>query len=148
MFYCVLSEVFEKKVSNSFFLNPIPFLGLPYIQYWRKWVNFCPTFGRLIAISIREAQPNFIDNDLPLFQEEYLSLHPRGVIPVQVNDVFFTIHAVFITAVTICQCFIYEVLAFCLKKKLDYNMNMNMKFSSPSTIILDQSEFWKTEILM
>ncbi len=87
-------------------------------------VNFCSTFGILVAISIREAQPTF-NNDLPLFQEEYLSLHPRGVIPVQVNDVFFTIHAVFITAVTICQCFIYEVLnCICLNKKCTQLQNV------------------------
>jgi len=41
-------------------------------------------------------------------QEDYHSRHPRGVIPVQANDVFFPIHAVFACAVTIVQCIIYE----------------------------------------
>lgn len=41
-------------------------------------------------------------------QEDYLSRHPRGVIPVQTNDVFFPIHAVFACAVTIAQCFMFE----------------------------------------
>lgn len=41
-------------------------------------------------------------------QLEYHSIHPTGVIPVEVNDVVFAVHAVFATAVTIGQCFIYE----------------------------------------
>jgi len=41
-------------------------------------------------------------------QDQYLNRYPRGVIPVQPNDVFFPIHAVFACTVTIIQCFIYE----------------------------------------
>lgn len=41
-------------------------------------------------------------------QSDYLDRHPNGVIPVQTNDVFFAMHAVFITSVTIFQCCIYE----------------------------------------
>lgn len=41
-------------------------------------------------------------------REEYLDRHPRGVIPVQPNDVFFPLHAVWACAVTIFQCVIYE----------------------------------------
>jgi len=41
-------------------------------------------------------------------QREYLSKHPRGVIPVTPPDVFFPIHAVFATTVTILQCAVYE----------------------------------------
>jgi len=41
-------------------------------------------------------------------QDEYLSRHARGVIPVLANDVFFPIHAVFACTVTIVQCFSYE----------------------------------------
>jgi len=41
-------------------------------------------------------------------QMEYHSIHPTGVIPVEVNDVVFAVHAVFATAVTIGQCFIYD----------------------------------------
>lgn len=39
---------------------------------------------------------------------EYHDQHPRGINPVQLNDVIFTLHAVFITAVTIGQCFIFD----------------------------------------
>ncbi|XP_069354662.1 cystinosin homolog isoform X2 [Maniola hyperantus] len=41
-------------------------------------------------------------------QAEYFSRHPRSHNPVQLNDVFFSLHAAFATLVTITQCFIYE----------------------------------------
>ncbi|XP_055345306.1 cystinosin-like isoform X2 [Paramacrobiotus metropolitanus] len=45
---------------------------------------------------------------IPSIQEEYYSRHPRGVIPVEANDVFFALHAVTLTLIQIIQCFIYE----------------------------------------
>ncbi|XP_077980966.1 cystinosin-like [Glandiceps talaboti] len=45
---------------------------------------------------------------IPEIMVEYKSDHPRGVNPVQLNDVIFTLHAVVITAFTIFQCLIYE----------------------------------------
>lgn len=53
-------------------------------------------------------------------QEEFLKKDPNGVIPVDANDVFFSLHAVVLTLVYICQCAIYEVninhvmLYFCI----------------------------------
>ncbi|XP_028162345.1 cystinosin homolog isoform X3 [Ostrinia furnacalis] len=41
-------------------------------------------------------------------QAEYFSRHPRGLNPVQLNDVFFSLHAAFATLITISQCFMYE----------------------------------------
>ncbi|XP_077058834.1 cystinosin [Siphateles boraxobius] len=41
-------------------------------------------------------------------QEEFLKKDPNGVIPVDANDVFFSLHAVVLTLVYICQCAIYE----------------------------------------
>ncbi|OWF56316.1 cystinosin-like isoform X2 [Mizuhopecten yessoensis] len=41
-------------------------------------------------------------------EDDYKSLHPRGINPVQLNDVIFALHAVFVTLITICQCCIYE----------------------------------------
>lgn len=41
-------------------------------------------------------------------KDEYMSQHPRGINPVQLNDVIFTLHAVFVTIITIIQCFIYD----------------------------------------
>ncbi|XP_076238330.1 lysosomal cystine transporter cystinosin isoform X2 [Calliopsis andreniformis] len=40
---------------------------------------------------------------------EYFRRYPKGLNPVQVNDIFFALHAVFATVITIIQCFIYEV---------------------------------------
>lgn len=45
---------------------------------------------------------------VPSVEQEYLDNHPRGINPVQLNDVIFTLHAVFVTLLTIFQCFIYE----------------------------------------
>ncbi|XP_063361237.1 cystinosin homolog isoform X1 [Cydia amplana] len=41
-------------------------------------------------------------------QAEYFARHPKSLNPVQLNDVFFSLHAVFATLITIVQCFIYE----------------------------------------
>nr|QAV56627.1 Cystinosin-like protein [Haliotis discus discus] len=45
---------------------------------------------------------------IPSVKTQYFQEHPRGINPVQLNDVIFTLHAVFVTLVTIGQCFIYE----------------------------------------
>uniref|UniRef100_A0A2C9JNI0 Cystinosin homolog n=2 Tax=Biomphalaria glabrata TaxID=6526 RepID=A0A2C9JNI0_BIOGL len=45
---------------------------------------------------------------IPSVKAEYFKEHKDGVSPVQINDVFFAIHAVAITLVVIIQCFIYE----------------------------------------
>ena len=45
-----------------------------------------------------------------LLQDLYHADHPRGINPVQLNDVIFTLHAIVITLITISQCFIYEVI--------------------------------------
>lgn len=42
------------------------------------------------------------------FQEEYSTRYPRGLNPVQVNDIFFAVHAVILTLFTIYQCAIYD----------------------------------------
>jgi len=48
-----------------------------------------------------------------MMQAQYFSEHPRGVNPVQLNDVVFSLHATAACIVTGLQCFIYEVgLAF------------------------------------
>ena len=42
-------------------------------------------------------------------QEEFLKSQPNGVNPVEANDVFYSVHALALTTVYICQCVIYEV---------------------------------------
>ncbi|XP_020287660.1 cystinosin homolog isoform X2 [Pseudomyrmex gracilis] len=46
---------------------------------------------------------------IPEIENEYFRRYPKGLNPVQINDIFFAIHAVFATAITIGQCFIYEI---------------------------------------
>ncbi|KAF7279935.1 hypothetical protein GWI33_006562 [Rhynchophorus ferrugineus] len=45
---------------------------------------------------------------IPEIKEEYANRYPRGLNPIQVNDIFFAVHAVILTCVTIIQCFLYE----------------------------------------
>eukprot|EP00731_Ephydatia_muelleri_P018975 Em0011g1015a len=44
----------------------------------------------------------------PVIQTQYLDKHPGGVIPVQANDVAFSLHAVFATLVVIGQCLVFQ----------------------------------------
>ncbi|XP_042590519.1 cystinosin-like isoform X2 [Cyprinus carpio] len=45
---------------------------------------------------------------VPYIQEEFLKKDPKGVIPVDANDVFFSLHALLLTLIYVCQCAIYE----------------------------------------
>ncbi|XP_077266204.1 lysosomal cystine transporter cystinosin isoform X1 [Temnothorax americanus] len=46
---------------------------------------------------------------VPEIENQYFDRYPKGLNPVQINDIFFSLHAVFATAVTVGQCFIYEI---------------------------------------
>ncbi|CAF0809331.1 unnamed protein product [Adineta steineri] len=41
-------------------------------------------------------------------QQEYFALHPHGVLPVLLNDVIFSCHAVFACLITVAQCLFFE----------------------------------------
>ncbi|XP_060797624.1 cystinosin isoform X2 [Neoarius graeffei] len=45
---------------------------------------------------------------IPYIKEEFLKTYPNGVNPVDSSDVFFSLHAVVLTLVYICQCTMYE----------------------------------------
>ncbi|XP_030370662.1 cystinosin homolog [Scaptodrosophila lebanonensis] len=45
---------------------------------------------------------------IPELQQEYENRYPRGLNPVMLNDVVFSLHAMFATVITIVQCFLYE----------------------------------------
>lgn len=45
---------------------------------------------------------------VPYIENQYFERHPKGLNPVLLNDVFFSIHASVITLFTIGQCFVYE----------------------------------------
>lgn len=42
-------------------------------------------------------------------QEEFLKRDPNGINPVNANDVFFSLHAVLLCLVYVCQAAVYEV---------------------------------------
>lgn len=42
------------------------------------------------------------------FQRQYLDAHPHSLVPVELNDVVFALHAVLATLLTIGQCLLYE----------------------------------------
>lgn len=64
-------------------------------------------------------------------QGEYYQRNPRGLNPVQLNDVFFSVHAFFATIVTIVQCLIYEVRTRRTRCALRLNTNRLSLFSTP-----------------
>lgn len=45
---------------------------------------------------------------IPEIEKEYFERYPKGLNPVQINDIFFSLHAVFASIIVIGQCFIYE----------------------------------------
>ncbi|XP_066503848.1 cystinosin [Hoplias malabaricus] len=45
---------------------------------------------------------------IPYIHEQFLNKNPNGVNPVDANDVFFSLHALVLTLIYICQCVIYE----------------------------------------
>lgn len=45
---------------------------------------------------------------VPSFQQDYSERHPRSSIPVELNDVGFSLHAIAVTFITIIQCYAYE----------------------------------------
>ncbi|XP_036297514.1 cystinosin-like isoform X4 [Pipistrellus kuhlii] len=46
---------------------------------------------------------------IPHIKEQFFLQHPNGVNPVEINDVFFSLHAVALTLVVLLQCLLYEV---------------------------------------
>ncbi|XP_043271892.1 cystinosin homolog [Venturia canescens] len=46
---------------------------------------------------------------IPSIEHQYFMRNPKGLNPVQINDIFFSLHAVIATVVTIGQCFFYEI---------------------------------------
>ncbi|XP_054431857.1 cystinosin isoform X2 [Pteronotus mesoamericanus] len=45
---------------------------------------------------------------LPHIKEQFFLKYPNGVNPVEINDVFFSLHAFVLTLVVLVQCFLYE----------------------------------------
>ncbi len=49
-----------------------------------------------------------------LVQSLYEKQFPRSEIPVELNDVIYSVHAAIVTGITVVQCFIYDVLLLLL----------------------------------
>ncbi|XP_051894075.1 cystinosin-like isoform X2 [Pristis pectinata] len=45
---------------------------------------------------------------IPDIKIQFVKCNPGGINPVGASDVFFSLHAVLLTVITICQCFLYE----------------------------------------
>jgi len=45
---------------------------------------------------------------IPSVQLQYYQIHPMGIIPVQINDAVFSLHAIVLSTITAIQCAIYE----------------------------------------
>lgn len=116
---------FRIIVANSRIIIYISLtVGWVYFVAWsisfypQIWINY--KRKSVVGLSFDFMALNFVGHTLyaifnvclyfvPFFEEEYFLRFPRGTNPVELNDVFFSIHASFITALTILQCFIYEV---------------------------------------
>lgn len=117
---------FRILVANSQLIIYVSIIvGWIYFAAWS--VSFYPQIvinhkrKSVVGLSFDFLALNFVGHTLyaifntcmyfvPFFQEEYFNRFPRGTNPVELNDVFFSIHASVITAVTIVQCFMYEVM--------------------------------------
>lgn len=119
---------FRIIIANSRLIIYISFIvGWVYFVAWS--ISFYPQLfinhkrKSVVGLSFDFLALNFMGHTLyaifntclyfvPFFQEEYFNRFPRGLNPVELNDVFFSIHASAITFLTIIQCFAYEVIKF------------------------------------
>lgn len=81
-----------------------------YTNYKRRSVtglNFDFLALNLVGFALYSAYnlSMFFSSDI---RTEYMNRHPRGFIPVLLNDVIFSVHALFATMLTIGQCFFYD----------------------------------------
>uniref|UniRef100_A0A5K3FRK2 PQ loop repeat protein n=1 Tax=Mesocestoides corti TaxID=53468 RepID=A0A5K3FRK2_MESCO len=72
---------------------------------------------------------------VPYIQEQYFRNHPLGVNPVQLNDLFFSLHATAIVLVQIVQCLIYERGSQRVSKTCTATICMMLIFILISTIL-------------
>lgn len=108
---------------SNFIIHFSNVIGWVYFVAWsvsfypQLWINF--KRKSVVGLSFDYLALNVVGHTLyaifnvslfwiPAIQDQYFERHPRGLNPVLLNDVFFSIHASVITLVTISQCFIYE----------------------------------------
>ncbi|XP_053312010.1 cystinosin-like [Spea bombifrons] len=104
-------EVLEQIIGWIYFLAWSVSFYLQVFENWRRKSVVGLSFD-FLALNL----PGFIAYsvfNVGLFWISYiravgLNSYPNGVIPVDSNDVFFSLHAVLLTIITIIQCCIYE----------------------------------------
>lgn len=88
----------------------ISFYPQIYINYKRKSViglNFDFIFLNIVGFTLYGTF-NLGLYLIPEIEDEYFERYPRGLNPVQINDIVFAVHATFACLITIVQCYIYE----------------------------------------
>jgi len=112
-----------KVAMSNFIIHFSNVIGWVYFAAWsisfypQIWINF--KRKSVVGLSFDFLALNLLGHTLyaifniglywiPEVQDQYFDRHPRGLNPVLLNDVFFSIHASLITLVTVTQCFIYE----------------------------------------
>nr|CAD7407029.1 unnamed protein product [Timema cristinae] len=131
LFNCGLFWIPEVKV-RPFYISPVSlhvFDGKPcceeYFKRYPRGLNpvqvndivfaVHASFATVITITqcflyevISTSVQPYVDSTTAVEYEEYFKRYPRGLNPVQVNDIVFAVHASFATVITITQCFLYE----------------------------------------
>lgn len=119
LFFRIIVANSQLIIYVSFIVGWVYFVAWSISFYPQLWINY--NRKSVVGLSFDFLALNFVGHTLyaifnsclyfvPFFQEEYFNRFPRGTNPVELNDVFFSIHASIITAITVAQCFLYEVI--------------------------------------
>lgn len=104
-------DVFSEIIGWIYFVAwSISFYPQIYINYERQSVvglNFDFLALNVVGFTLY-AIFNLGLYFIPEIRAKYAELHPRGLNPVQVNDIVFALHATFACLVTLVQCYRYE----------------------------------------
>lgn len=117
-------------IITTFFFSPYSVVGLNFDFIALNLVGFILYSMFNIGLWLPEIEVRSLINHEYLYslhnldlivlfifeQQEYFHRNPRGHNPVQLNDIFFSTHAVFATLITVFQCYFYEVKLNCLCK--------------------------------
>lgn len=82
------------------------------LQCLQHWTLFCsPDSGNEWGSGdiLSYSNNSVVITSLFILQAQYFTRHPLGVIPVEINDLFFSLHGLAIMLVVTVQCLIFEV---------------------------------------
>ncbi|GJQ71235.1 hypothetical protein Trydic_g10977 [Trypoxylus dichotomus] len=104
-------DIFSTVIGWIYFVAwSVSFYPQIYINYKRKSVvglNFDFLFLNIVGFALYGLF-NLGLYFIPEIKAEYFTRYPRGLNPVQVNDIVFAVHAFFACVITIGQTYIYE----------------------------------------